>query len=443
MNTDEELLTGALDRAAGRITAERLRPLNEPETAPSRRTRARRSIWNARLASAAAAVAVVLVVAAALVVVSRTHQEGAASRETTGTSVPGPAGAPEYYAEVEGSKLNGPHPPGQVAVVVRSTATGAVVARIPTPSIAAAPKAIPFSVAAAPDDRTFYALYANRGRAPADFWIYRFRVTSSGRATRPAAVSGGLVTGQDYLGNVGGFVVSPDGSRLALAVASGHADTEQSGVAGEILAIDLRTGAQVTWRGGMDRPGQVFGIQSLSWTSGGEALAYLGQWCPPRDLSYGSDGGFVCATLSDYQVSRPAGTDVVREIRVTPRGGTLDSGPVLRAPAKSTDPEPVLVDPGGKDLITLRGATTPGVLNVVKVSIATGEVTSVLGSVPRIQPLFNADYLAVDRTGRYVLVWRGGSVTSGLQLHGWVHGGAYHQLAPTLPPEGATIQMTW
>jgi hypothetical protein len=42
--------------------------------------------------------------------------------------------------------------------------------------------------------------------------------------------------------------------------------------------------------------------------------------------------------------------------------------------------------------------------------------TGILGSVPRIQPLFNADYLAVDRTGRYVLVWRGGSVTSGLSL---------------------------
>ena len=371
-------------------------------------------------------------------------QEGKpAGRGTNGTAVTGPAGAPEYYAEVDGDELNGPHPPGRVAVVVRSTATGAVVARIPAPVIAAAPKAIPFSVAAAPDDRTFYALYANWGKGPGDRWIYRFRMTSSGRATRPAAISGGLITGQDYLGNVGGFVVSPDGSRLALAVAGGHANSQQSGIAGEILVIDLRTGAHATWRGGMDRPGQLFGIQSLSWTSGGEALAYLGQWCPPRDLSYGSDGGFTCATMKDYQVSRPAGTDVVREIRATSRGGTLDSGPVLRAPVKSTDPQPVLVDPSGKDLITLRAAATSGVLNVVKVSIATGEVTSVLGSVPRMQPLFSANHLAVDRTGRYVLVWRGESVPSGLQLHGWVHGGAYHQLVPTLSPDGVTIQMTW
>jgi hypothetical protein len=213
-------------------------------------------------------------------------------------------------------------------------------------------------------------------------------------------------------------------------------------VAGEILVIDLRTGAHATWRGGMDRPGQVFGIQGLSWMSGGEALAYQGQWCPHEDVIRGSDGGYDCSTLGSGPPQQ-AGADVVREIRVTLRGGTLDSGPVLRPPATSPEPEPVLVDPGGEDLITMMDATKPGLLNVVKVSIATGDVTSVLGSVPRIPNLFSNDYLAVDRTGRYVLVWMAGSVPSGLPLHGWVHGGAYHQLAPTVPPEGATIQMTW
>src|SRR6185437_2939113 len=61
VNTDEELLTRALDRAAGRITAETLRPLTEPAAAPPRQARARLTLWNARLAPAAAAVAVVLV----------------------------------------------------------------------------------------------------------------------------------------------------------------------------------------------------------------------------------------------------------------------------------------------------------------------------------------------------------------------------------------------
>jgi DNA-binding CsgD family transcriptional regulator len=44
---------------------------------------------------------------------------GEAGRRTVGATVPGLAGAPEYYAEVEGSKLDGLHGPGPVAVVVR------------------------------------------------------------------------------------------------------------------------------------------------------------------------------------------------------------------------------------------------------------------------------------------------------------------------------------
>jgi hypothetical protein len=439
LNTDEELLTRALDRAAARITAETLRPLAEPATAPPRLARARRAGWNARLAPAAAAVAVVLAVGVALLVAGGTHRPGQAG----GTPAVGAAGPPRYYAEVEGPELGGPHAPGPVAVVVRSTATGAVVARIPAPRIAAAPKAIPLSVAAGPDDRTFYALYANWGRVPADFWVYRFRITSSGRATTPAAISGGLITGQNYLGNVGGFVVSPDGSRLALAVASGPAGT-QRGLATEILVIDLRTGAHTAWRGGMDRPGQVFGILNLSWTRDGRTLAYRGQWCAPRGLSYGMTAGADCSTRGrNHQPLRAAGTDVVREISVTPAGGTLASGPVLRAPAKVSEPEPVLIDPAGKDLITIVDSAAPGTQNVVRVSIATGRVTSVLGSVPRGLVRSRGDFLAVDPTGRYALIWMAGNVTASLvPLHGWVHG-AYHQLAPTFGRYGARFQMTW
>lgn len=309
----------------------------------------------------------------------------------------------------------------------------------------AAPRAIPLSVAAAPDDRTFYALYANWGRVPGDFWVYRFRLTPSGTATRPAAVSGGLITGQDDIGNVGGFVVSPDGARLALAVASVHDGSSQSTVAGEILVIDLRTGDHLTWQGGMERPGQAFGIQNLSWTGNGKALAYRGQWCPVRDLSYGFEGGFDCSTLGQGpQPVRAEGVDVVREISVTPGGGTLDSGLVLRAPAKVSEPEPVVIDPSGEDLITLVNSSAPSVLNLVKVSIATGRVTSVLGSVPRGVARYRADGLAVDPTGRYALIWMNGNVTRSLgPLHGWVHGGAYHRLPPALSPYGGAFQMTW
>jgi hypothetical protein len=440
MNTDEELLTGALDRAAGRITAETLRPLAEPETARPRRRR--RAIWNARLAPAAAAAGVVLVVAVALLVTSGTHHESTPN----GTPPPGLAAPPKYYAEVEGKFVRW-HGRDSVEVVVRSTATGAAVARVPNPAIAGAAKVLPLSVAAGPDGRTFYVIYANWGRVPGDLWVYRFRITASGAATRPAAINGGTISGQDDLGNVGGFVVSPDGSRLALAVASVHDGSSQSTVAGEILVVDLRTGARATWRGGMERAGQTFGIVDLSWTGDGKSLAYLGAWCPPDGISYGIYGDFVCSTLgSRQQPPKAEGRDVVREIHLTPGGGTLNSGRVLRPPSRSSGPLPVLVDPDGRELITMvKSSAGPYAFEVVKTSIATGRVVSVLGSVSPVHPLFGGEYLAVDRTGDYVLVWTAGNATNGLPLHGWVHGGSYHQLAPAFPPSypGGLYQMTW
>jgi hypothetical protein len=82
---------------------------------------------------------------------------------------------------------------------------------------------------------------------------------------------------------------------------------------------------------------------------------------PASIYQYGIAGGFACSTLGQHrQPVRAEGTDVVREISVAPGGGTLDSGPVLRAPAKVSEPEPVLIDSGGKDLITISPWTRPG-----------------------------------------------------------------------------------
>ncbi len=442
MNTDEELLTRALDRQAGRITAGTLRPLAEPRTAPPRRPR--RPAWNARLAPAGAAVAVVLVVAAALLVTSGTHRPGPVAV----AAAPGAAGPPTYYAEVEGTFI-GWHGRDSVEVVVRSTATGAATARVPDPVIPGASRVLPQSVAAGPDGRTFYAAYFNWGRKPGDIWIYRFRITASGTATRPVPVKGGTVTGQDYAGNFGGFTVSPDGTRLAMAVAGVDDASSQSTVAGEILVLDLRTGARAVWRGGLDRAGQTFGIEDLSWTGDSKSVAYLGAWCPPSGISYGIYGGFTCSTVATATPGKPVtarGTDVVREFRLAPGGGALNSGRVLRAPAPASGPLPVLIDPDGKELITLaRSSSGRFPYNVVKTSIATGRVVSVLGGVPSLEPLLGGEYLAVDRTGGYVLAWMAGNSTGGHPLHGWVHGGQYHQLAPTFPGSypGGWIQMTW
>ncbi len=448
----EERLTGALDAAAETVSPDRIRPLREaqPRRRPGTLTAPAR--WRSWLAPVAApvgaAAAVLLVVAVALVATSGNHHAASVAKGVPVVPASSAAGAPKYYAEVEG-KMYGWHGHDSVEVVVRATATGAVVARIPNPAIANTPEEIPISVAAAPGDRTFYAIYRNYDNTKlGQLWVYKFQLTAAGAATAPVAVNGGLITGQNSFDGVGGFVVSPDGSRLAVAVSATGAPTSAGTVAGEILVINLRTGAHAIWRGGLDEPGTVFGIQSLSWTGNSKSLVYLGQWCAPRYISYGIYGGFGCSTLGSAQSAPKAeGATVVRKVTATAAGGALSSGPVLLRPAVLAGARPVLVTPDGKSLITIANSTSG--FQVVRMSIATGKVTSVLGPVPGPGPsaFFGSDYLAADSTGNYVLVWMAGNVTSGEPTHGWVHDGTYHQLAPTFADPAANsdawIQLTW
>ena len=135
-----------------------------------------------------------------------------------------------------------------------------------------------------------------------------------------------------------------------MAVAGVSNGSSQSSVASEIIILDLRTGARAVWRGGMDRPGQTFGIEDLSWTGDGKSVAYLGAWCPPGESVTASTAA---SSARPWPRVRPKpiqaqGGDVVREIRLAPGGGALTAGRVLRAPAPASGPLPVLVDPDGR-----------------------------------------------------------------------------------------------
>jgi hypothetical protein len=440
LNKEEELLTRALTRAAGQLTPERLRPL----AAPSREGRARWRASSPRLAPAAAALAVVLVVALAMFVTSGHHQARIPGGAADGSQAQAAAGTPRYYAEAEG-RLVGWHGPNSVQIVVRATASGAVVARIPDPAVPEAKKVMPLSVAAAPDDRTFYALYSTWGRSPGDLWIYRFRITTSDTVTGLTRVNGGVMTGQSYLANVGGFAVSPDGSQIALAMADTHTgNSAAEAVAGEIVVLDLRTGGHAIWRGGLDQARQIFGIQSLSWTGDGKSLVYLAKWCPPGDVSYAGYGGYTCEILGSSQhPSQGAGFEQVRELKVTVGGGALNSGPVLFRPSGQF---PFLVDPGGTELTTIV-TTRSDALEVARISIATGRVTSVIGQIPPDGAALGTDGLAADSTGDYVLAWTPGIASTGFSFsHGWVRAGMYHPLAPASFPASSNAgyyQMTW
>jgi hypothetical protein len=441
MASTEERLAGALDAAAETVSPDQVRPLREaqPGRLAGRRpgTRAGHSRWSTWLAPAGAAFAALLLVALAIVATSGKHPARSAAAGTSAARNPA-AGAPAYYAEVEG-KFYGWYGTDSLQVVVRATGTGAPVARVPNPAIAGMSNVLPFSVAAAAGDRTFYALYTDWGRGQGDFWIYQFQITPSGHATGLAKVNGGLISGLD---NIGGFAVSPDGSQLALAVAASHAGTSASTVA-EIVVINLRTGAHAIWRGGMNRPKLIFGIHDLSWTGDGKSLVYLGQWCPADDILSGIYGGFTCPTQGNsQQPPKQEASGVVREVHVTSAGGDLAAGPVLLRTSGTT---PVVADPDGKDLITVASSPHSGSFEVVTISIATGRMTSVLGTVPGDLGPSGGEYLAADPTGNYVLVWTADSTTTSSPRHGWVRAGSYHQFAPIFPGAhpGNWILMTW
>ena len=439
MNSTEDQLTGALDAAAETVRPETVRPLREPEPA-GHQSRRRPDAW---LAPIAAAAAVVLVVALALVATSGTGTRPRPAPSPGEPGLAGPPGLPRYYAEVEG-KFFGKFPPDSARVVVRSSATGAVLARIKNPVVTGAPALQAVSVTAAPDDRTFYALYSEyNDKATGDLLIYRFTITPSGHATGITEVSGGRVTGQNNLGNAGGFAVSPDGARLALAVAATGAPTVEGTLPGEILVIDLRTGAHAVWRGGMDRAGRVFGIKSLSWTGDGKSVVYLGEWCPPDKMGYGIYGDFGCSAGRSYQHrSTLLGSEVVRRVTVTAEGGALNSGPLLFGYAVPDHAlQQVLANPGGSALTALIQDGS-GTYRVVTMS-ATGKVSRVIfeSGAGAVGDLF----IRADRTGRYLLLWQ---VASG-SIHGWIDHGALRTLPPDIPwdsplaNQGGWLQMTW
>jgi hypothetical protein len=438
MNGLEEQLTDTLSAAADTVSPDSVRPLLRPPAVPRLAPRRR---WNAWLAPAAAAAAVVLVAAVALVATSGTSHDGTAAGG--GGPAAGPAaGPPRYYAEVEG-KFAGWHGTDSVEVVIRSSATGAVAARVTNPVIHGAPRVLPTSVAAAPGGRTFYALYMNYGKSDGEMRIYRFRLTSSG-PTAPVPIAGGVISGQEFLGNVGGFTVSPDGSRLALAVANTTANSINAALARKILVINLRTGARVSWQGGLDRAGLAFGIENLSWSPDSLSLVFLGEWCPPDDVSYGFDGGFSCSTLGqdNKHPVKEEGSDAVREIRLASGSGSLGSGRALtRASAALTPGMPVVAAPDGSDLVTI--VPDGDEREVVTISMTTGAITGRLG--PAAGPVFpdGGLYLATDPASRYVLTWEAGNSVK--PVHGYVHAGHYHALAPAFPLTypGGSIQMTW
>lgn len=136
--------------------------------------------------------------------------------------------------------------------------------------------------------------------------------------------------------------MSPDGTKLAFTVdSSSHVGHESPGYSDEIIAIDLRTGEQEVWMGGLYRSGEQFSILDVSWTADGRSLVFLGQWCDavasPRCDGTSAPGGYRDAQV--WSLSLAAG------------GGSLSDGqPLLRQSARYPVIAQALGGPDGSDL---------------------------------------------------------------------------------------------
>ena len=262
MNTIEDRIRSAARAAADTVTPDDVPPLRLPAR------RARRSwsfgwsfgwAWTRRLAPAAAAVAVVAVVIAALTVTRAMHNSPVPSPPATGTiaSLVASGQVPRYYVAINAAG----------DAVVRATATGRTLATI-RPS---APASMIVAVTAAADDRTFildeqqYAVPETSARqALQQRNFYLFRLNSAGQPSAPnlfLTLPGGQT--------VTGIALSPDGSKLALAV-----DRSKDNLGINVYWLTSHDTFR-TWTATAGAIGYgTDDARSLSWTKDGSTLAF-------------------------------------------------------------------------------------------------------------------------------------------------------------------------
>ena len=317
--------------------------------------------------------------------------------------------------------------------VVRSSATGAVTATLPIPYRDADPP-----VVAAGPGGVFYVAAFVRGASGER--IYRFRLTSTGHVSGFSPLPRGLLgAGQmaDYM------AASPSGSLLAFGLAQTFGNNPP---ADQLVVINTVTGAKMTWRGGVARPGfKWLKIASLSWTGDGRKLVVLGQWTR-------TDSGF-------YSETGPAGRVAeVREIDLASGGGRVSAGRLLlRESVQFPYIAQALISPDGSTITALVlkgrivgskqiGGIYPENMSVAQISVATGRQLSVLyrrhlGDTGEINGAPAPLLLNNDASGLHLMLNVGlcaGHCTDG--FNGWIHGG---RLIPLQPADGRLASEAW
>ena len=274
MNIIEERIRAATRAAGNTVSPESVPPLELPAEHP------RADGWRRRwLVPAAAAATVVIVIAVTAVTVgpaTRTRAPGIAPAATApGPMLPGPSLAsyvsagviPPYFVSVA---FTGQAAQSPAVAVVHDTVSGHALATI-RPSIRGGTIV---GVSAAADDRTFvldeqtWVKYPVNVVAAGYFGSHSFyllRLSSAGRVSSLRRLRVTVPATQA----LGAFALSPDGQRLALAVAStkGPARTD-------LKVVTLSTGSTRVWAAnGIFRSG-IADSRGLSWTADGRELAF-------------------------------------------------------------------------------------------------------------------------------------------------------------------------
>jgi hypothetical protein len=265
-----DVLTAVTERRATQALADRSgrRPARIMHSGwPDRRARRRLVV----LAAPAAAVAGVVAVIVATVAVSGAPHAGRSPAMPRGAV----AELPPYYM-VMGKLLVPNRYSSLVALeaVIRDTATSktAAVVRLPRPYVYIS------DISGAADDKSFVLAGQTTeayGQGATAFFIARFDPANRDVAVEPLRIPKVMAPAR----HVEGIALSPDGSRVAIALGSVHKDGSHYVLSSEISVYSLADGSVRTWTAAVGLIGMFFAgpidPSAMSWSLGG-LLAFNG-----------------------------------------------------------------------------------------------------------------------------------------------------------------------
>jgi hypothetical protein len=323
---------------------------------------------------------------------------------------PGPVGLPRYYVQI-------PAGPGHTQVIVRSTATGAVTARMNSPVPGAHPAGYRVAAAGA---QTYFIVWAKAAGgstgAMADSRIYRFRLTRTGRIGENAPVTGGALGAAQ----AGGIAASADGSLIAVTESAGHPAIP------DVVVINTRTGRHSVWRDDPAPDGMaLLDIGDLVLARGGTELGFDATVHCPKGVGNGCHNG-----------------NQVRTITPATAGGELASSQVAFRQSELTGADTgfindALLSPDGAavDLTAIHSpspASQSSHILVLQVAVGQGQQPVVLYDMNTGNGMFYRSF-STDPTGAFPLVNFG---PSGATRNGWIDHG---RLVPLTPANGSSI----